>query len=166
MAALGALAAVLTLACHWRIPTAMGRFYLWANALMVLQSSVCYWQGYAFLAILGPRLVHDLTAFTFYIAHDVNRHGTRPQNLLYRLASKLGMGVFWVCPAVAILLTYLIGRFADPLANLVVTPVLGHSLPYAASFVIVGYLGLLHYYTEVFTWKQGSPYRRHVTLTA
>jgi hypothetical protein len=100
------------------------------------------------------------------VAHDVNRHGAQPQNLLYRLASKLGLGIFWVCPAIAVLLTYLIDRFADPVAQLVVTPVLGYNLPYAASFLIVGYLGMLHYYTEAFTWRQGSPYRQHVALSS
>ncbi len=162
---LTAFALVLTLICHARIKTVLGRFYLWANLLMVLQSGLFYAEGYFFLAILGPRLVHDLTAFAFYVAHDVNRHGDKPQNLLYRAASKLGLGIFWVCPGVAVLLTYLIARFADPLADHVLTPVLGYDLPYAASFVIVGYLGMLHYYTEVFTWKQGSPYRQHVSMS-
>jgi hypothetical protein len=155
---------LLTFACQLKVKTFKGRFYLWANALMVMQSGLFYMQGYSFLAILGPRLVHDLTAFTFYIAHDVNRHGERPQNLLYKMASKLGLGVFWVCPAIAVLLTFLIGRYIDPLANLVVKPVFGYDLPYAASFLIVGYLSLLHYYSESFTWKQDSPYRSHVTL--
>lgn len=164
--AVAVLAVALTLVCHTRIPTVMGRSYLWANAVMVLQSGLFYAEGYSFLAILGPRLVHDLTAFTFYVAHDVNRHGTEPDNLLYRLASKLGFGVFWVCPALAVLLTYLIGCYVDPLADLVVTPVLGYNLPYAASFLIVGYLGLLHYYTEAFTWRKDSPYRQHIAFTS
>jgi hypothetical protein len=84
LVALAALTFVLTVVCHLRIKTALGRFYLWANALMVLQSGLFYAEGYAFLAILGPRLVHDLTAFTFYVAHDVNRHGqqARPGHLL------------------------------------------------------------------------------------
>jgi hypothetical protein len=163
---LAAIALALTFVCHVRIPTAMGRLYLWANLVMTLQSGLFYAEGYSFLAILGPRLVHDLTAFTFYVAHDVNRHGTAPQNLLYRLAAKLGFGVFWVCPALAVLLTFLIGRYLDPLTHLVVHPVLGYDLPYAASFVIVGYLGLLHYYTEAFTWKKGSPYRQYVAMSA
>ena len=163
--ALSALAVVLTLACHPRIATATGRLYLWANTLMVLLSVMFYARGYPFLAILGPRLVHDLTAFAFYVTHDVNRHGAEPQNLLYRLTSKLGLGVFWVCPAVAVLLTYLIVRFADPLVQFVVPPSLGYELPRSAGFIFAGYLGLLHYYTEAFTWRQGSPYRRHVALT-
>jgi hypothetical protein len=162
--ALAGLIFVLTVMCHLRIKTALGRYYLWANGLMVLQSGMFYAEGYSFLAILAPRLVHDLTAFTFYVVHDVNRHSEKPQNLLYRLANKLGLGIFWVCPAIAVLLTFLIGRFADPLADFVMKPVLGHSFEYPVSFLIVGYLGLLHYYTEVFTWRQGSPYREHVAL--
>jgi hypothetical protein len=164
--ALAALALALTVVCHRRIPTTMGRLYLWGNALMVLQGGLFYAEGYSFLAILAPRLVHDVTAFAFYVVHDVNRHGAKPQNLLYRVASKLGLGIVWVCPAVAVLLTFLIGKYVDPVAQLVVTPLLGHQLPYSASFLIVGYLALLHYYTEAFTWRKGSPYRQHVAVTA
>lgn len=160
----GALALVLTLICHFRIATTRGRLYLWANAAMVLQSGLFYATEYSFLAILGPRLIHDLTAFTFYVAHDVNRHGNEPQNWLYRAASRLGLNVYWVCPAIAVLLTFLIGRYVDPLADILFKPVFGHSPAYSASFVIVGYLGMMHYYTEVFTWKHGSPYRQHVVM--
>ncbi len=161
---LAGIALVLAGICHFRITTTKGRLYLWANAVMALQSGLFYAEEYSFLAILGPRLVHDLTAFTFYVAHDVNRHGKHPQNVLYWLASKLGLGVYWVCPVIAVLLTFLIGRYLDPLADLAMTPVLGYSPAYGASFVIVGYLGMLHYYTEVFTWKHGSPYRQHVAM--
>ncbi len=171
---LAALAFALTLVCHVRITTPMGRLYLWANALMALQAGLFYAEGYAFLAILGPRLVHDVTAFTFYVAHDMNRHGTQPQNVVYRLASKLGLGVFWVCPVLAILLTFLIGRYADPAAKVVIGPVaelmltpdLRYDLQYGVSFIIVGYLAMLHYYTEAFTWKHGSPYRQHFAMSA
>jgi len=164
LCALSAIAITLTLACHRRIKSVTGRLYLWANTLMILQSVLFYALGYPFLSVLGPRLIHDITAFTFYVAHDVNRHGTKPQNLLYRLASKLGLNIYWVCPVMAVLLTYLIGRFADPVVQFLVVQVLGYSLPYGAGFLIFGYLGLLHYYTEAFTWRHGSPYRRYVAF--
>lgn len=160
----GSLALVLTVVCHTRIKSRLGRLYLWANAAMVLQSGLFYAWDYPFLAILGPRLVHDLTAFSFYVAHDVNRHRRQPQNLLYRLTDKLGLGVFWVCPAVAVLLTFLISSYSEPFAKLFIRPVLGFELPYALSFMIIGYLGLLHYYTESFTWQKDSPYRRFIAL--
>ncbi len=162
---LAAVALVLTVICHTRISSRIGKMYLWSNAVLILQSGAFYGLGYSFLAILGPRLVHDVTAFTFYITHDVNRHGGHPQNLLYKMASKLGLGVFWVCPAIAILLTWAIDRFAQPVADVLLAPT-GFNLPYAASFLVVGYLGLLHYYTEAFTWKRGSEYREYVAMTA
>lgn len=163
--ALAAAALVLTVICHTRISSRMGRMYLWANAILILQSGAFYGLGYSFLAILGPRLVHDITAFAFYITHDVNKHAGHPRNLMYRAASKLGLGIVWVCPAIAILLTWAIDRFADPVARFVLAPT-GYDLPYAASFLVVGYLGLLHYYTEAFTWKRGSEYRDYVAMSA
>jgi hypothetical protein len=163
---LGTLAFFLTLACHWLIKTTLGRLYLWGNAVMVLQSALFYSQGYPFLTILGPRLVHDVTAFAFYVAHDVNRHAEQPRNFLYRWASKLGLGIAWVCPVVALLLTFLIGQCIDPLADALVPRILGYDIDYAVSFLIVGYLGLLHYYTEAFTWRKGSPYREHFAISA
>ncbi len=162
---LAAVALVLTIVCHFLICSRLGRMYLWSNAILILQSGAFYGLGYSFLAILGPRLVHDVTAFTFYIAHDVNMHGGHPKNWLYRAASKLGLGIFWVCPAVAMLLTWAIDRVAQPVSELLLAPT-GFDLPYAASFLVVGYLGLLHYYTEAFTWKRGSEYREHVAMTA
>jgi hypothetical protein len=162
--ALAGIMAVLTIVSHFRIPTTMGRLYLWANALMVFQSGWFYAEGYLFLAILAPRLVHDVTAFSFYVAHDVNRHGDKPQSWLYFIPSKLGLGVFWVCPVLAVLLTYLLDRYTDDLIR-PVTQAFGFTLPYPASFLFIGYLGLLHYFTEAFTWEHGSPYREHVAFS-
>ena len=59
-----------------------------------------------------------------------------------------------------------IGTYGDKVGDLFVTPLLGYSVPYGASFLIVGYLAMLHYYTEAFTWRKGSPYREHLALTA
>jgi len=158
------LACILALANMWKCRTWRGKLYLFANTMMVVQGGFLYAEGYAFLAILGPRLVHDLTAFTFYVAHDVNRHGVTPRNWLYKLASKFRLGIFWVCPAFAVLLTYLIGQYADPLAEFVTDRFLGYQLPYTISFLLVGYLGLLHYFSEAFTWRSESPYRQHIFL--
>jgi len=162
---LAATAFVLTVMCHFQIEGTLGRLYLWGNAAMVLQSGLFYAADYSFLAILGPRLVHDITAFTFYVTHDMNRHGEEPQSLLYLLPEKLGLGVFWVCPLLAVALTYFFTMYFDQLVGYV-TPMLGFEVPYNPSFLVVGYLGLLHYFTEAFTWRQGSPYRPHYGFTA
>jgi hypothetical protein len=39
-----------------------------------------YSQQYYFLAILVPRLVHDATAYVFYVTHDYNKHHSHPGN--------------------------------------------------------------------------------------
>ena len=41
---------------------------------------------------------------------------------------------------------------------------LGYDVPSGASFLIVGYVSMLHYYTEAFTWQSGSAYRQHVAF--
>jgi len=35
----------------------------------------------------------------------------------------------------------------------------------AITLGVLGYLALMHYYTEAFTWKQGSPYRRFIAFS-
>ena len=35
----------------------------------------------------------------------------------------------------------------------------------AITLGLLGYLALMHYYTEVFTWKQDSPYRRFIAFS-
>jgi len=35
----------------------------------------------------------------------------------------------------------------------------------AVSLGVIGYLALLHYYTEAFTWKNDSPYRKFIAFS-
>jgi len=60
------------------------------------------------------------------------------------------LGIYWIIPIC--FFAMLADRF------------LCYHLPYAISFLIVGYLGLLHYFSEAFTWRSASPYRQHVFL--
>jgi hypothetical protein len=64
------------------INTSAGRWFLWANVFLVVSSYYLFTQQYFFLAILVPRLVHDATAFIFYVVHDYNKHSKAPQNLI------------------------------------------------------------------------------------
>ena len=72
--------------CQRYVSTVFGKCFLWANIFLVLSSFYFYLQEYYFLAILVPRLVHDATAYFFYVAHDYNRHHSHPQNFMYRTA--------------------------------------------------------------------------------
>jgi hypothetical protein len=149
---------------HARVPTRTGKYFLWANTGMALSSFFFYLRGYVFFAVLGPRVIHDVTAFVFYVAHDHNRNLERPPNRLYRLLAKARIGAVVAVPALAVLLTWFLERRADGYLEFLTTRLLGLRIQGAIAGGVVGYLGLVHYYTEALTWKAGSPYRRYIHL--
>ena len=72
-----------TLWCQQYMKTRFGALFMWANSGLIFASFYLYTQEYYFLAILIPRIVHDATAYIFYVTHDVNKHRGHPQNFLY-----------------------------------------------------------------------------------
>lgn len=145
--------------------TAFGKWFLWSNTLLVLSSYYLFVQQYYFLAILGPRLVHDTTAYFFYVTHDYNRHHRQPQNWLYRQAKSWHVHCFVVLPALSFGLAFLLQSYGDQLVNLITEYWFGIEIRKAVTLGLLGYLGLMHYYTESFTWKQDSPYRRYIAFS-
>ena len=153
-----------TLLCRNYVPTLFGRCFLWANTLLVLVSWYLYAEEYYFLAILMPRLVHDITAYSFYVSHDVNRHGQRPDTGLYLLATACRLPVAVVLPVSSFLLTYLLQVHGDNLINFVTQSLFGVQIYKAVTLGFLGYLALMHYYTEAFVWSAGSPLRRYIAF--
>ena len=153
---------ISTLICQKYAPNRFGQWFLWANTLLVVSSWYLYAQHYYFLAILIPRLVHDITAYTFYVSHDVNRHGKQPQNGLYKLASACRLPVAAVLPLLSFLLTYLLQAYGDDLVNLIMQTLFATQIYKAVTLGLLGYLALMHYYTEAFVWSAGSPLRRYI----
>lgn len=151
-----------TIVCQKWVPSPLGRWFLWANTLLVLVSCYVYGQQYYFLAILMPRLVHDITAYSFYISHDVNRHGVTPQNSLFRLAKIWHVPVVVVLPLLSLLLTYLLQAYGDDGVNWILQTLLATQIYKAITLGFLGYLALMHYYTEAFIWAAGSPLRRYI----
>ena len=150
--------------CHRLIPSFFGKLFMWANTLLVLSSFYLYLQQYYFLAILVPRLVHDATAYVFYVTHDYNRHHPKPQNFIYRWAKNLYLNIFVVLPLLSFLLAYLLQAHGDYYFNILIDFVFGAEIYKAISLGLLGYLALMHYYTEAFTWKNGSPYRQFIAF--
>ena len=152
------------LGCQSRAKTPMGRRFLWANTIMIVTSFYFYFQQYYFFAILGPRIVHDGTAFIFYVVHDYNRHHQAPKNLLYRFFRKIRLNAYVAVPLVAIGLTLFLQHYADTYFAYATHILLDRTFPHAIAFGLVGYLGLMHYYMEAFTWKGASPYRKYISF--
>ncbi len=151
-----------TLYCQRSVPTAFGKVFLWANAMLVLSSFYLYLQQYHILAILVPRLVHDSTAFIFYVSHDYNRHHRQPQNLIYRVARKLHLNSFIVLPLLSFALAVVLQQYGDHVVNWLGEVLFGVEIKRAITLGLLGYLALMHYYSEAFTWKGDSPYRQFI----
>jgi hypothetical protein len=109
------------------------------------------WLGYPLLAILVPRVVHDVTAFAFYSTHDCNRNLEKTRNLFYRL-------VFWIpiprvvlVPLVAIAITFPVLLYVQ------------NGGPFAIELAVA--VTLMHYYTDAFVWKSGSLHRASIRFS-
>jgi hypothetical protein len=154
-----------TLYCQRYATTRFGKGFLWSNTLLVLSSFYLYVEQYYFLAILVPRLVHDTTAYIFYVTHDYNKHREQPRNIIYRLARRCNIPIFIVLPAISFGLAFILQSYGDSFVNFIMNTLFGFEIRKAITVGLLGYLALLHYYTEAFTWKQDSPYRRFITFS-
>ena len=156
---------VTSIICQRSIPTLFGKTFLWANTFLILSSFYLYTQQYYFLAILVPRLVHDTTAYIFYVAHDYNRHYGHPQNFIYRYAGKFRFSMFLVLPLMSFFLAFVLQQYGDYFFNVITQYLFGMEITKAITLGLLGYLALMHYYTESFTWRGDSPYRRFITFS-
>lgn len=154
-----------TILCQRYISTRFGKYFLWSNTMLIVSSFYFYTQQYYFLAILIPRLVHDATAYVFYVTHDYNKHHETPQNTLYKYAARCNLHVFLVLPLISFILTYLLQAYGDELVNMITRFFFGMEIRKAITLGLIGYFSLMHYYTESFTWQAGSPMRRYIRFS-
>ncbi len=148
--------------CQRYVQTRFGVLFMWANSLLIVASFYFYLQQYYFLAILVPRIVHDATAYIFYVTHDANKHAGHPQNFLYRWATKIKLNVFIVLPLISFALTFLLQEYGDQWFDVLTEFFFDMKIRQAITVGLIGYFSLMHYYTEAFTWKHGSPYRKYI----
>ncbi|MGZ8191538.1 MAG: hypothetical protein ACXWTS_09975 [Methylococcaceae bacterium] len=153
-----------TVFCQRYAATSFGKWFLWANIFLVLSSFYLFVEHYYFLAVLIPRLVHDATAYIFYVTHDYNKHHQQPQNLIYRYAARCNVHVFIVLPLISIVLTFVLQAYGDNVVSFISDFLFGVEIRKAITIGLLGYLALMHYYTEAFTWKQDSPYRQFISF--
>ncbi|WP_019864770.1 hypothetical protein [Methylovulum miyakonense] len=148
--------------CQRYVKTALGKCFLWANVLLILGSFYLYAQQYYFLSILAPRVVHDATAYIFYVTHDYNKHRPEPKNRIYRFSAACQLPIFIVLPTLSFALAFVLQAYGDGLVNQLAQFFFGVEVRKAVTLGLLGYLALMHYYTESFTWKQDSPYRKFI----
>jgi hypothetical protein len=146
--ALLAVSTVLCVPVAFRTKNRTGFFYVWGTQAMTILTGVTALAGYPFLAILLPRVVHDVTAFTFYLVHDHNRNRGVSHNVL------LGGLSFTRAPVVVLALLLPIS-----------VNVLFQLSKLGAESVVIA-LSFFHYFTESFMWKRRAPHRAQVPVLA
>jgi hypothetical protein len=144
------LATVTTLKLILETKNSLGVLYVLATLLMAF---VSYWMlvsGYEFLSVLVVRVIHDVTAFLFYITHEVNSNYQSVKNYLYRFVPFMPWSLVFVVPATAVLLgLFMRSVITDPLQL----------------FGIVMVVSLAHYYLESIIWKRDGLHREQIRFT-
>ncbi len=153
------------LLCQRYINNRFGKWFMWANVFLVVSSFYFYNQQYYFLAILVPRLVHDVTAYIFYVTHDYNKHHAKPENIIYRFAAFCRVPIVFVLPFLSFSLAFLLQAYGDQIINGLINEWFEVNIHKVITVGLLGYLALMHYFTEAFTWKHDSPYRQFIAFS-
>jgi hypothetical protein len=132
-----------------RTPGRLARIYILMLPVLLIQSYILLTIGYLFLAIFMIRFVHDVTAFLFYIAHDVNRNRVAVQNWLYKFVPFIPKALYVVVPAFGVGLGL---AMRETITNT------------EAIFIISMFLAMIHYFLESVMWKRESLHRRYVKV--
>jgi hypothetical protein len=128
----------------------MAKKYIALTTLMVLMSYVFILLGYVFFAFFFIRFVHDVTAFYFYIVHEMNRNSQSIKNVLYRHLPLLPISLVILVPALAIVV------------GLTTRTVL---VDQQMLFGVIILLGFAHYYLESIMWKRSTPHRQQIAVS-
>jgi len=125
-----------------------GIYYIAGTQGTVMIAALGIAIGYPFFTALLPRVVHDVTAFVFYVVHGHNRNRQQQPNMLLRMLSFTQVPVAVLVVVVPILLNCALGYAHLPTTSIIIT------------------LSMFHYFTEGFMWKRGAPHRKHVPIHA
>lgn len=127
--------------------TKIGLIYFIMNMSMLYVGFGLIVLGYGLMAMLVPRIIHDLTAFWIYMVHDQNRNADRVRNPVYAIPHKFGISPAWFCIPLSLGISYVL---MEVFGNL-----------YLVSLIVVS-LNFMHYYMEGHMWKRGTPHRQYV----
>jgi hypothetical protein len=131
--------------------TPMLKLYILGNIAAVVLSVALYSIYYSLLAVLMGRVIHDVSAFIFYILHDMNRNRTKARNIFFRAFRFTHIPIYVLGPLGAFLLAYPISYFS-------------FFHPQEIMYKIFAFLAMMHYCTDSSVWKKGSPHRDYIRV--
>lgn len=129
--------------------TRTGVLYIAGTTTLIVAHCLLFYFGYYLYMLFLGRFIHDVTAFSFYVSHNVNRNQSQPQSLSSRARTFLRIPEYILTPAAALLTAVLLTRL----------------VPDQYLLVILLFLAFFHYYWEGIMWKKGSPHRKYIALT-
>ncbi|MBC7766385.1 hypothetical protein H7Y21_00080 [Arenimonas sp.] len=147
-AGLMAIFLILTVYMNKQITRREGTTYSWYAFSLIFFAFLMVFSGYKFFAMLVTRVIHDLTAFYFYNTHNVNKWYDNKNSKIH---AWLVSGKF---------IKYAIVFLITPLMAIIVA----RGISLFASFTILNCISLFHYWTESFTWKNGTPHRKFIPM--
>ena len=117
---------------------------MWLNSGMVVLMAVFYFAGYGFFSILMVTTVHNITAFIFYVVHDLNRNAASSRNISYLALRFTGLPIWAQSLGLSLVLGYLGIRYAS----------------LNAGVLAVSFISYFHYISDGYVWKRGSLHRQ------
>jgi len=126
-----------TFQCVKESKTKIGNYFFIANFFLIFFVFIFILFDYPFFAILLPRFIHDLSAFSFYCVHNKNRSQSKKLNLL-------GFNRFPI------------------IMTIVISIVVAAVLNYIDFLLIILCLTLIHYCIEHFIWKGPTMHKKYI----
>lgn len=126
-----------------------GAWYIFAAIAMSLVSYSMFVAGYIFLSVLVVRVIHDMTAFLFYINHEMNSNRIEIKNWLYKRLPLMPWSLIFFIPASAVGIGLLLRTSVTDVETL---------------FAIVMTIAFIHYYIESIIWKRDGLHRSNISV--
>lgn len=136
---------LLTMIVTRQSKTLIGKWYAIGTMGIAATGTCALYMGYPIITITILRIVHDITAFIFYITHDTNRNQKAMHNFFYRKILPNVRAFPIGIPLLGIFFTYIIQ---------------GGGV--STTIEIFFFVAVTHFYIEGFMWKAGSPHRANI----
>jgi len=142
------LIAATTLFSFKKIRSVNAGLAMGSNSLMILIAVILYFAGYGFFSLLMITTVHNVTAFLFYILHDMNRNAATRPNISYRFLHFTGLPIWLQSIVLSMAFGYLGVRFASQYWGI----------------QMIAFVSYFHYISDGYAWKRGSLHRQYTPV--
>lgn len=137
--------ALISIGMYLNYRKGQGRDLVIGNSFLMLGGFIMYKMGAGFFAVLLIRVIHDSTGFVYYYRLNKGRREAGRSPVWYETLSSYTSDFF-----ATIIIPILV------VVTLIMLPI----RPEVRAIFMV--LSIMHYFSEGFTWKQDSPYRKYL----